>query len=54
MSTHYHVDEQLWKDQYNPACQCNKPLMIVIPPGRHIHPCPVHPDVAIYGQNIMC
>jgi hypothetical protein len=35
----------------NPNCMCGKPLLIVIPPGEHIHPCPVHPDYAVYGGS---
>ena len=34
-------------------CICNKPLMICIPPGKHIHiHCPVHGDVKIYGPRM--
>ena len=34
-------------------CICRKPLMICIPPGKHIHiQCPVHGDVKIYGPRI--
>jgi hypothetical protein len=35
----------------NPNCICNKPMMIYIPAGQHIH-CPVHPGYTIHGQNI--
>ena len=35
-----------------PGCMCGKPLMIVIQPGEHIHPCSVHPNHTIYGRNI--
>jgi hypothetical protein len=31
---------------------CGKPMMIVIPAGGHIHPCPVHPDYVVYGPPI--
>ena len=31
----------------HPACMCNKPLMIVIPFGKHFHPCHIHPEVAV-------
>ena len=34
-----------------PGCMCGKPLWIVIEPGGHIHPCPVHPDYVVYGPN---
>lgn len=34
-----------------PGCMCGKPLWIVIPPGGHIHPCPVHPDRVVYGPS---
>lgn len=33
----------------DPRCVCGKPLMMVIPSGEHAHPCPVHPDYAVYG-----
>ncbi len=34
-----------------PGCVCGKPIWIVIPPGGHIHPCPVHPEYAVYGSD---
>ena len=37
-----------------PGCTCDKPLMIVIKAGEHIHPCPVHTDQVIYGRQIAC
>lgn len=36
----------------NPAYTCGKPIWISIPNGGHIHPCPVHPDVIMYGPQI--
>ena len=38
--------------QPDPNCMCGKPLMIVIPAGQHIHPCPVHPSFIVYGSGI--
>jgi hypothetical protein len=36
----------------NANCICNKPLMIYIPPGSHIHiNCPVHGDKVIFGPD---
>ena len=35
-----------------PGCMCGKPLMIVIQPGEHIHPCPIHPEYTVYGRQI--
>jgi len=40
-------------EPYNPACICNKPMLLYIPAGQHIH-CPVHPDVVIYSSSPMC
>lgn len=37
----------------NPKCTCGKPIGIVLKPGQHIHPCPVHPDKFITGPNII-
>ena len=37
-----------------PGCTCHKPLGLVIRPGTHVHICPVHPGVAVYGQNFTC
>ena len=39
--------------RYDPNCICNKPMMLYIPPGQHIH-CPSHPDVIIRGSDITC
>lgn len=47
-------DESVWEPDPsydNPNCICNKPMMIYIPAGQHIH-CPVHPDFRMYGSNI--
>ncbi len=33
-------------------CQCGKALMIYIPPGDHLHPCPIHPDYIVRGPDI--
>ena len=38
-------------NQPNPGCRCFSPLSIVLLPGQHVHPCPVHPKMAIYGQT---
>lgn len=49
-------DETVWEPDPsydNPNCICNKPMMIYIPAGQHIH-CPVHPDYRIFGQDIRC
>lgn len=33
-------------------CVCRKPMLICIPPGKHIHiNCPVHGDVKLYGPR---
>ena len=32
-------------------CMCGKPLMLYIPPGEHVHPCPVHPEVVLHGVD---
>ena len=40
-------------EPYNPLCICNKPMLLYIPAGQHIH-CPVHPDVKIYSSSPMC
>ena len=37
----------------NPGCRCRAPLGIVILPGKHIHPCPVHPEYVIYGRGMI-
>lgn len=34
----------------DPRCTCGKPIGIVIRPGTHVHPCPVHPEKAVYGR----
>ncbi len=52
----YCPDETVWEPDPsydNPNCICNKPLLIYIPAGQHIH-CPVHPDYRIHGSNITC
>ncbi len=47
-------DSEPWEPEpYNPNCICNKPLLLYIPPGQHIH-CPVHPDVILRGSDITC
>lgn len=45
-----HNDSQP-KPQRNSDCVCGKPMSISIPAGEHIHPCPVHTDVAVYGRD---
>ena len=37
----------------DPNCICNKPMMIYIPPGQHIH-CPSHPKYIIRGSGVTC
>ena len=37
-----------------PGCMCNGTLGLVIQPGAHIHPCPVHPNKVIYGSGVIC
>jgi hypothetical protein len=45
-----HHDPKPWKPKRpDPNCVCGKPLAMVIRPGEHVHPCPVHPDNAVYG-----
>ncbi len=51
--TTHHIPNSIKKDLPNPNCKCGKPMRIVIQPGQHIHPCPVHPDKAVYGLNII-
>jgi len=46
-------DDEKW-GRPGPHCTCGKPLGIYVRPGQHIHPCPVHPGVAIYGTAIYC
>lgn len=41
-------------EPHDPNCMCGKPMMIYIPPGQHIHPCPVHPDRIMRGPDIIC
>ena len=36
------------------GCTCGKYLAIYIPAGEHIHPCKVHPHIAIYGSRVIC
>lgn len=38
-------------EPFNPNCICNKPMLLYIPPGQHIH-CPVHPQHVIHGSHI--
>lgn len=38
-------------ERRNPRCMCGRPLLMVIRPGAHVHPCPVHPNYAVYGPN---
>lgn len=38
----------------NRNCVCGKPLLLYVPPGEVAHPCPVHPEYAIRGQEIRC
>lgn len=38
----------------DPRCKCKGPFWIVVPPGKHIHPCPIHPNFALYGSRITC
>jgi|SRR5581483_5151875 len=46
---HDHPEPEYTKPEFpNPSCICNKPLLLYIPGGQHIH-CPVHPDHIIYG-----
>lgn len=37
-----------------PGCTCNIAMGIVIPDGQHIHICPVHTGVAMYGTATRC
>jgi hypothetical protein len=37
--------------QNDPRCICNKPLLLYIPAGQHIH-CPIHPQSIIRGSEI--
>lgn len=42
------------KDIPSPACICNKPLMLYVPPGEHVHlNCPVHGDFVVSGGPII-
>jgi hypothetical protein len=36
----------------DPNCNCGKPMGIYIPPGEHVHPCPVHPERVMRGPEI--
>lgn len=41
-----------WERRPDLRCICNKPMMISIPAGQHIHVwCPVHGDIKIYGPR---
>ncbi len=56
MSCPYCPDKPAWEPDPsydNPNCICNKPMMIYIPAGQHIH-CPVHPKYVVYGSPITC
>ena len=45
-----HVSPIKFPKMPHPACMCGKPLMIVIPPGGHFHPCHIHPEFAVYSD----
>ena len=47
-----HEDSIKWPPKPDPKCTCGKPIGIVIPRGEHIHPCSIHPDVALYGDMV--
>jgi len=49
-----HKEEKLYPKRKPIGCTCGKPIGIFIPPGQHIHPCPVHPDKVLRGSNIRC
>jgi hypothetical protein len=36
----------------DPKCRCKEGSMIYLPPGKHYHPCPVHLESVIRGQDI--
>ncbi len=50
----YHDDPHPPRAPKDPGCTCGEPIGIVIRPGEHIHPCPVHPDKAMYGKRVLC
>lgn len=37
----------------DPRCICNKPLLLYVPAGEHVH-CPVHPNRVIRGSEVRC
>ena len=51
MTLHHDPKPKGWGKKQDPKCKCGGPLWIVIRPGEHIHPCPVHPDYAVYGRE---
>ena len=50
----YNVDRGESQMKPAPGRSCGKPLGILIKAGKHIHPCPVHPNQVIYGKQISC
>ena len=48
-----HKDEQHPKPVRLPGCTCGKPIGIVIPPGQHIHPCPIHTEKIMHSSYIV-
>jgi hypothetical protein len=37
----------------NPTCICNKPLLLYIPAGEHVHlNCSVHGDFVVYVSSV--
>ena len=47
----YHETPKDERKRRDPRCTCGKPLLLYIPPGEHAHPCPVHPERAVYGSG---
>lgn len=43
-----------WPERPQYGCTCGKPMLLYIPAGSHAHPCPVHPEFAVYGQEVTC
>jgi hypothetical protein len=47
--------EKPWGIQrIDPNCVCDKGLLLYVPPGQTVYPCPVHPERGIRGQEIRC
>jgi len=53
MKINCHVDNQENEKLPNSNCKCNVPLLVYIPPGQHIHPCTIHPEFAVYSNNVI-